>query len=50
MTSQLRINEELRLAATSPWKKENPCLASTRLQLDKIREGVFFYCLPLGFG
>ena len=47
--SQLRINEELRLAATSPWKKENPCLASTRLQLDKLRGRFFFYRLSLGF-
>jgi hypothetical protein len=46
MASQLGINEELRLATTSPWKKEYPCIASTRLELDKIR-GFFFYCLAL---
>src|SRR6266481_6133419 len=49
MSSQLGINEELRLAATSPWKKEYPCLASTRLELDKIR-GFFFWRFVLRFG
>jgi len=49
IASQLGINKKFTLAATSPWKKEYPCLASTRLQFDKIR-GFFFYRLELRFG
>src|SRR4030095_13259370 len=49
MTSQRRVNKKLRLAATSPWKKEYPCLASTRLELDKIG-GFFSWRVALRFG
>ena len=49
MASQVGVNEKLRLATASPRKKEDRCLASTRLQFDKIR-GFFFYCRELRFG